>query len=309
MCTRDKAQIQAVGNRHTSKVFDCPNLITLTQIHRQAGTNGLLPLLSKLRERPIPRFKPIEAVDGSLFVFSDAKEFMHQSIDFIREAVNEQNANGTKIIAYTNARVQGFNQCVRRMLWETDVQYNQYEFLTGYENFEFNGNQFYNSLDYIIISPPKKIEKRIPYFRALPGWQLELYDTIYKTILTVFILDRDISNSDINSLAAQMEGIRISAIEAAQYGNRTKASFLWKKYYMMIKSFGTPKDIIWDNRVVKKKTFDYGYASTVHKVQGASLNTIFVDMKNVLSCKDVNEIRQMQYVALSRTKTDAYILT
>lgn len=31
-------------------------------------------------------------------------------------------------------------------------------------------------------------------------------------------------------------------------------------------------------------------------------------MANVLTCKDINEIRQMQYVSLSRTKTDAYIL-
>lgn len=307
----DKAQIQGVGNQHTSKVFDCLNIITLTKIHRQANTNGLLPLLAKLRERPMPKFKPIEAPEGSLFVFNDAKEFMNQSINFVRKAVKEQNVTGTKIIAYTNARVQGFNQCVRRMLWEANAEkpYNQYEFLTGYENFEFNGMQFYNSLDYIIISPPKMVEKHIPHYIKLPGWELELYDTVYKIVLTVFILDRDLSQDYINSLAAQMEGIRISAIEAKNYGNRTKSSFLWKHYYEMIKSFGTPKDILWDNRVVKKKTFDYGYASTVHKVQGSSLNTIFVDMKNVMSCRNIDEVRQMQYVSLSRTKSDAYILT
>lgn len=76
----------------------------------------------------------------------------------------------------------------------------------------------------------------------------------------------------------------------------------------MVKSFATPKDIMWDNRVIKKKTFDYGYASTIHKIQGSSLKTIFVDMSNILICKNINEIRQMQYVSLSRTKTDAYIL-
>lgn len=31
-------------------------------------------------------------------------------------------------------------------------------------------------------------------------------------------------------------------------------------------------------------------------------------MANVLVCKNVDKIRQMQYVSLSRTKTDAYIL-
>ena len=307
----DKAQIQAVGNNHTSKVFDCSNIITLTKIHRQADTNGLLPLLSKLRERPMPKFKPIEAPEGSLFVFNDAKEFMNQSIDFVRKAVKEQNVTGTKIIAYTNARVQGFNQCVRRMLWGADAEkaYNQYEFLTGYENFDFNGMQFYNSLDYIVVSPPKKVEKHIPHYMKLPGWELELYDTVYKTVLTVFVLDKDLSQDYINSLAAQIEGIRISAIEAKKCGNRTRSSFLWKHYFEMIKSFGTPKDILWDNRVIKRKTFDYGYASTIHKIQGSSLNNVFVDMKNVMSCRNIDEVRQMQYVSLSRTKSDAYILT
>lgn len=305
----DIAQLQGVGNLYTSRVFNCPNIITLTKIHRQADTNGLLPLLAKLRERPAPKFKSIEAPEGSLFVFNDAKEFMNRGIEFIRKSVKEQNVTGTKIIAYTNARVQGFNQCVRRMLWETDTQYHQYDFLTGYENFEFNGMQFYNSLDYIVVSPPKKVEKHIPHYMKLPGWELELYDTVYKTVLTVFILDSDLNSDYVNSLAAQIESVRISAVEAKKYGNRTKSSFLWKHYFEMIKSFGTPKDMVWDNRVIKKKTFDYGYSSTIHRVQGSSLDTVFVDMKNVMSCRNINELRQMQYVSLSRTKSDAYILT
>ena len=49
-------------------------------------------------------------------------------------------------------------------------------------------------------------------------------------------------------------------------------------------------------------------SSTIHKIQGSSLGTVFIDMANVLVCKNVDEIRQMQYVSLSRTKTDAYIL-
>ena len=112
----------------------------------------------------------------------------------------------------------------------------------------------------------------------------------------------------IDSLAATIENFRISAIEAKRNGNRTRSTFLWKKYFEMIKSFATPRDIMWDNRVIKKKTFDYGYASTIHKIQGSSLGTVFIDMANVLVCKNVDEIRQMQYVSLSRTKTDAYIL-
>lgn len=306
----DKAQLQAVGNRHASKVFDCSNIITLTQIHRQADTNGLLPLLSKLRERPMRRFESIEAPEGSLFVYDQAKDFMLSSTEFFRNAIRNQDINAVKIIAYTNARVQGFNQCMRKTLWGSNVsnEYNRFEFLTGYENFDFNGTQFYNSLDYIVTSVPNKVDKHIPHFMKLPGYELELYDTVYKKLLNVFILDKDINPDYINSLASTIEDIRISAIEAKRDCNRTRSSYMWKRYFEMIKSFATPKDIMWDNRTVKKKTFDYGYASTIHKIQGSSLGTVFVDMTNVLSCRDTAEIRQMQYVSLSRTKTDAHIL-
>lgn len=306
----DKAQIQPVCSKSTSLVFNCPNIITLTKIHRQADTNGLLPLLSKLRERPMKRFMPIEASEGSLIVCDQAKDFMLKSADFFRHAIKKQDVNEVKLIAYTNARVQGFNQCMRKLLWNNNVdnEYNQFEFLTGYENFEYNGSQFYNSLDYIIVDTPKRVERHIPHFMKMPGYELELFDTVYKKLLTVFILEKDISKDYIDSLSATIENFRISAIEAKRNGNRTRSTFLWKRYFEMIKSFATPKDMMWDNRVIKKKTFDYGYASTIHKIQGSSLKTVFIDMANILVCKNIDEIRQMQYVSLSRTKTDAYIL-
>lgn len=306
----DKAQIQPVCSKGTSLVFNCSNIITLTKIHRQVDTNGLLPLLSKLRERPMKRFQPIEAPEGSLIVYDQAKDFMLKSAGFFKKAIENQDINAVKIIAYTNARVNGFNQCMRRILWGDKVEneYNQFEFLTGYENFEFNKQQFYNSLDYIVTSKPKKVEKHIPHYIKLPGFELELFDTVYKELMTVFILDKDISKSDMNGLASRIEDVRISAIEAKLKGKKTLSNMHWKKYFAIVKSFATPKDLMWDNRVIKKKTFDYGYASTIHKIQGSSLKTVFVDMANVLTCKDINEIRQMQYVSLSRTKTDAYIL-
>lgn len=305
----DKAQIQAVGDNHTSLVFNCSNIITLTKIHRQTSTNGLLPLLFELRENPMARFESIEAPEGSLLIYNNAKDFMLSAAEKVRKAISTQNVNETKLIAYTNNRVRGFNECIRKLVWDSEEDYHKNEILTGYSNFEYNNSQFYNSLDYIVIDTPKSVKRHIPYFMKLPGKELELYDSVYKQVQSVFILDKDIDRSTLNTLGGQIESIRIAAIEAKRAGNRTKSKFLWQRYYEIMKSFAIPYDLMWDNRVIKKKTFDYGYASTVHKIQGGSINTVFVDMKNVLSCRNMDEIRQMQYVALSRTKTDAYILT
>jgi hypothetical protein len=305
----DKAQLQGINNGHTSKVFNCNNKITLTKIFRQTDQNGLLPILSDLRTEPLKKFKPVLAKEGSLYVYNKPKDFMLEAKKFFDSAVNNQNTDEVKLIAYTNARVFGLNKCIRRLLWKGDKEYNTYEFLTGYENFEYNKNQFYNSCDYVVINPPYKLDKKIPYFnKKLVGYDLCLYDKIYKSLLGVFILSRGVDTADINDLSAIIEDIRMSAIEAGKNNLKSKSKSYWRKYFEIMKSFATPNDMMFDNRVIKKKTFDYGYAITDHKVQGSSINTIFVDMNNLFVCRDKEELRQLQYVALSRTKKDAHIL-
>lgn len=300
----DKAQLAPINSKGTSLVFNNDNKITLTKIFRQKEDNKLGDLLFSLRTRPINRFP---SNNESLIIYRDTKQFLTDCAEDFSKAIKTQNVNYLKLIAYTNKRVQGLNVCMRKLLGFKE-DYQQYEFLTGYENFEYNKSQFYNSLDYIILNKPKKVERKIPNFIKLPGYELELFDTVYKEVYEVFMLDKNINPDYINSLSSTIENIRLNALESQIQGNRTRALSLWKQYYSMIKSFASPMDLMWDNRVIKKKTFDYGYAMTVHKIQGVSLNTVFVDMNNISTCRDDQTIRQMQYVSLSRTKTNAHIL-
>lgn len=305
----DKCQLQPVNNHNISLVFNNTNIITLNTIHRQAKDNGLIPILTKLRENPIKTFKPIYSEKvGSLYIYNKPKDFIITAVNSYKKAINVQDVTKVKLVAYTNARVRGLNNCIRKVLWNDKEEYHQFEFLTAYENFEFNREKFYNSSDYVITNVPRKVDKHIPYYLKLPGYELELYDKVYDTLLPVFILDRTINADYINSLSALIEDIRLSAIEAKTRYQKGKASMLWKKYFEIMKSFASPYDIMFDNRVIKKKTFDYGYASTVHKLQGSSIGEIFIDMTNLLSCPNRAELRQLQYVALSRTKGDAHIL-
>ena len=64
-----------------------------------------------------------------------------------------------------------------------------------------------------------------------------------------------------------------------------------------------------DNKssLIRKKSFDYAYAVTVHRSQGSSYNNVLVDMRNVNSCSDEAVHRQLQYVALSRTRKDVLL--
>ena len=43
-------------------------------------------------------------------------------------------------------------------------------------------------------------------------------------------------------------------------------------------------------------------------MQGSSITNVYIDMKDIFRCKDEEELRQLQYVALSRTKNNIYLL-
>ena len=80
-----------------------------------------------------------------------------------------------------------------------------------------------------------------------------------------------------------------------------------KKYYEMLGSFTTPIDLYYDGRLIRKKSFDYSYALSTHRSQGSSYNNVLVDIRNINTCKDEQVKRQLQYVALSRTRNNVLL--
>ena len=299
----DSAQIQGVNEGHISKVFSNDNIITLTHIYRQEENNALIPIFTDLRVKPCYEFEEVTSDSGNLHIYDKAIHMAQACANDYKTAIFKEDVNHTKMVAYTNVRVGGYNTCIRRLLWHDDEEYHLGEFLTGYENFNYkNSNQLYNSIDYVIIDTPKLTTRYLPDFGKVQGYVLILYDTIYNTSLEVFMLPRNTDIKLLQNIAYKLENIRFSALDS-----KFKANLHWKRYFELFNSFALPFDLVWDNRVVKRKTLDYGYASTVHKVQGASLDSIYIDMKNILMCRDRSELRQIQYVALSRTRSNVYI--
>ena len=301
----DKAQLRPVNSKDTSLVFNVKDRFELTKIYRQSDSSALMPIFQILRNNIITHFESEEGKEGSLVCTEDATDFIRYALPKFRKAMSNRDILYTKIIAYTNNRVAGYNNCMKKALFRDDKEYHPLEFLTGYENLEFNGTKFFNSMDYIVTDEPKKMDVYIPEFMKLPGYELNLYDTTSDIISPIFILSKEISSDYFHALAAKIEDIRLAALEQR---SRIAANKLWGIYYSIIGSFTTPVDLCFNNRVIRKKSFDYGYACSAHKSQGSTFQEIFVDIKNINSCRDDDERRQLQYVALSRTRTNAYIL-
>ena len=302
----DIKQLRPVKAITHSKVFTQENKFELTHIYRQSEDSGVFGILPILRNSIIKHFETIKGKNGSVIVYNDTKEFVKQSLISFKKAAEENNILEAKILTYTNKRVTGYNQIIKRLL-HGENQYYKSVFLTAYENLTFNNISFWNSMDYIISKDPVNININIPNYKSLPGYRLTLYDASNKIESDINILDINIPESELSELSKFIECIRLDAIEAKK--RRVKgAGKIWADYYKVLESFTTPIDLYYDNRLIRKKSFDYGYACTSHKSQALSINNVFIDMKDINLCKDPEELRQLQYVSVSRTRNNVNIL-
>jgi ATP-dependent exoDNAse (exonuclease V) alpha subunit len=300
----DPCQLKPVKSDNKSKVCFLNNSVQLTKIYRQSSKNSILDTLQTLRETFIPRFKECKGEDGSLLCTSNFNEFFNWCKSGIKTAIDNKNIFESKVLAFTNARVNNYNNYLKKLIFGEEKEYYNSEIITAYENLEFEGYEFWNSMDYLIIDEPAKIDTHIPRFMKLPVYRLNLYDTGNKSKCSINILSSEIDDNTYADLAKFIDSTRINAIEANSSRNRGK---LWGLYYELINSFTTPRDLFWEGRLIRKKSFDRGYSITVHKAQGSTLNNVYIDMRDIFKCKDMELLRQLQYVALSRTKHNVYL--
>lgn len=302
----DIGQIKPVNSETVSEVFNVQPQYCLTEIFRQQEGSALAPLLLRSRDSFINSFITTESEFGSVYVTSSPQVFIKDALKSIKKGMNDKNILETKILSYTNERVNWFNKNIHDIIFK-DSEYGLGEFITCYDSCGFNNEMFWNGMDYI-VTETKKLDLFIPGCGYYPAEQIKLYDAGDNIDREVVILSRSMTLKQKDHLASMIENYRLNAIEAKNSRNWKLSKDLWKQYYDIMGSFTTSFDLYYENRLIRKKTFDYGYAITLHKSQGSSINDVYVDMRSISSCRDENERRQLQYVALSRTKNNVNIL-
>lgn len=310
--TGDDKQLYPVKENGLSKPFQCNNRCYLTKVYRQQEDNPLLDILDTLRNQPINQFYEIRSSKGNLVIYHHWKKFVSSAIHLFKNAVKNQNPEEVKLLAYTNKRVEAFNVILRESIFENKNEYNIGEILMGYDTctykdpvkFKWMDFEIINSAEYIITDI--KVTSRPLGYVVYKGYELTLrpINTEYAED-SIFIISRDTPEKDLNALAAYIELIRLDAIRSK---TKSTAAKLWKSYFGIMDSFTTPVDLVYGNRTVRKKTLDYSYCLSVHKSQGSNYDNILIDMGNLFTCKDKEELRQLQYVALSRTRNNISML-
>lgn len=263
----DEKQLRPVNEEDISPAFRVKRVFRLTREFRQSQDSALMPVLHELRDRPIRQFKTCIGEKGSLIVHNDSLDFVRKMVELYRNAINTVNPDYCKLMVYRNARVVQFNEIIRKCIFKgQNKPYCNGEFLMGYDNFEFNGKQYYNSSDYVICEEPKEIELYIPHLDIrVKAWRLHLIDIVDKDTNSIDVIDlKSLPQSIKDSWAEKIESLRMEAIKLSK---EKKDKSGWIKYFECINCAAINTDLIYQNRIVKKKTFDYGYTISSHKSQ------------------------------------------
>ena len=303
----DIKQIAPVKQGSVSKVFtntDYPG-INLNKVERQRE-NPLINTLTKLRDNVAFDYETEVNQDKGIYVHDIDSFKVALSDSFFSLDVLNKAPQGVKILAYTNNRVQAFNRFARKLMAIGKEAVNKGEFLMAYDSYSRGFDQIiHNGTEYIVVSALYDF-KDIPGFGNFEGYKLTLKEVHSEEILTIFLLDPEADDRKYEHLGIIVESLRIKAYEGNLRGK--KKPYLWKPFYEINESFVCMRDIYFEGRVIRKKTLDYGYAMTIHKSQSSTYTNVFVDLDNVNLCKDENERKQLQYVALSRPTHCAHIL-
>jgi ATP-dependent exoDNAse (exonuclease V) alpha subunit len=276
----DDAQLQPVNSKSISKVALIDNKYKLTTNHRQSNLQ-LYEFISKSRSMVVNDFKEFSNDDGFIKIFKSAKEMINEaSIDF-KVSISLNDITHCKVLTYTNERVKLFNRHLHKMIFDSDLEFCPMEILTCYSN----NLSFVNGMDYKI----KDVNK--------------LNDYLYEVKFTNNFICNIYSNSTPDEIRVKLA----NALEQLRLEGLAKKSN-WSNYYSYLEGFHTTFDLVFEDRVIKGKDFDYGYSISIHKSQGSTYNNVYLDNNSLQFCRNISECRQLQYVGMSRTQYGLNIL-
>lgn len=303
----DSSQIKPVNSTQISKVFSQESSYTLTEIFRQDLNNPIGDILFEARTTFISTFSDIESPYGNLKCFYNPLDMFKEMIPYFKKAIENKDILEVKLLSYTNDRVKSFNIKIQEIIFGLEKEYYKGQFITAYDNFKSGYYEFFNSMDYIIVEEPEDVLITIKNVGVYPGYKLVVYDEGSNSNLTFEVISKRLSLDDYTYIAKSLDDLRIAAIDAKTRKSRS-SGLLWKQYFEAMDSFTTPVDLYYRGRLIRSKSIDYGYAVTLHKSQGGSIGNVFIDMKSISYCRDPQEQRQLQYVGLSRTRNNIFIL-
>jgi exodeoxyribonuclease-5 len=266
----DPAQLPPV-NEDPSPALDVPGP-TLETVHRQAADNPILELATKIRTGADGRF-------GSQFEDGKGVAITRNREDFLDSVLRAFNADAfaedvthARVLAYRNKRVRRFNREIRTARYGPDAdRFVEGEWLVGTETW------YHEGVPRLTNSEEVRVKKaHVDTFEADDQsewmvWTLKVRTPGRGLTRTIHVLHEDEQDRYQEALQRRREA-------AEEDGSK------WDRFFELRERFA---------RV------DYAYASTVHKAQGTTFDTVFVDHRDLQACQG-DERQALLYVAVTR---------
>lgn len=247
----------------------------LTQQMRNRGQPALMALCQQLRETVATGvFKPVQVVPGVIDWLDRQQMGQELSAHFLGQT------HDARIIAYTNKQVIEFNDDIRNNLRGLPPQYQVGEFLVAASAFmaQSAGTNRRQTLS---------VQTEVEILRNKGSEKIWLEDNI---ALDVDILEIATSYGDVYT--------RVPIPTDRNHYDKLL------KWYSSVAGRNWPLFFQLKQEVADLRPRD---ASTVHKAQGSTYDTVFVDLGDISRCHNKDQAARMLYVAFSRARSRVFL--
>ena len=263
-------------------IYNLKNQFELNEVVRQAKDSYVLKIATELRERiEHKNFIPLDQI--FMQYNHEQIEYFHNQEDFIKDFYkNEKWYKEDKIIAtHKNQNVDSFNKIIRAKFWEQKEVFNPTTLLKG-DMIRFK--EAYGPNNIILYHNGQVIELQSAIFKHhdtldIMYWECRAVDAPEQQIFRVVDPDSlKVYNDKLNTIAKKAQ--------KAYYPENIK---LWKTFYAVRDMFAQVQ---------------YIHASTIHKLQGSTHDTTYVDLFTMMDNPYMSddEKYRLTYVAVTRAR-------
>jgi exodeoxyribonuclease-5 len=266
----DPAQLPPV-NEDPSPALDVPGP-TLETIHRQAADNPILELATKIRTGADGRFGSKFEDGKGVAVTRNREEFLDSVLRAFDTEAFAEDATHARMLAYRNKTVRRYNREIRAERYGDDAdRFVEGEWLVGTETWYYEGTQRLTNSEEVRVKTASVDTFEADDQSEWTVWELKVRTPGKGLTRTIHVLHEDEFERYDDALERRRE-------TAEDDGSK------WEQFFELRERFAK---------------VDYAYATTVHRAQGSTYDTVFVDHRDLRVCRG-DERDALLYVAVTR---------